>query len=80
MKDLNFDILDDLTPVDELDDDSEEFDNRPASYGFWSSLGDGECEMFIELLKDEETKKACYDAINVLSKLENVVEDYIIWM
>ena len=36
--------------------------------------------MFVELLKDEDTKKKCYEAINILSKLERLVDDYIIWM
>lgn len=75
---MNFKIKEGIKPVDELTD--EEFEERGASYGFWSSIGDGECEMFIELLEDEETRHKCYEAVFTLSKLENVVDDYIIWM
>lgn len=33
-KKLNFAIKSDIAPVDELDPDSKEFDERPGSYGF----------------------------------------------
>lgn len=77
-KKLNFDLIDGLKKVDDLTE--EEFEQRPASYGFWSDIEAGEGSMFVELLKDEETKKKCYEAINILGKLERLVEDYIIWM
>lgn len=79
-KKLNFAIKSDIAPVDELDPDSKEFDERPGSYGFWDSISQGDGEIFIDLLKDEDTRKACYDAIHTLSKLESAVEDYIVWM
>lgn len=74
-KKLNFDLIDGLKKVDDLTD--EEFEESPASYGFWYSIDEGNGSMFVELLKDEETKKKCYEA---LSKLERLVDDYIIWM
>lgn len=77
-KKLNFDLIDGLKKVDDLTD--EEFEERPASYGFWSDIDEGNGSMFVELLKDEDTKKKCYEAINILSKLESLVDDYIIWM
>ena len=77
-KKLNFDLIDGLKKVDNLTD--EEFEQRPASYGFWYSIDEGNGSMFVELLKDEETKKKCYEAINILGKLERLVDDYIIWM
>lgn len=55
-------------------------EDRPCSAGFWYSFDEGECSMFVELLSNEETKKKCYEAINVLSELESAVEDYVDWM
>ena len=75
---MDFKIKEEFKPVDELTD--EEADERPASYGFWYSIDEGNGGMFVELLEDEETKKKCYEALNVISKLERAVEDYIIWM
>lgn len=77
-KKLNFDLVDGLKKVEDLTE--EEFEQRPASYGFWYSIDEGNGSMFVELLKDEETKKKCYEAINILGKLERLVDDYIIWM
>lgn len=77
-KELNFDLIDGLKKVDDLTE--EEFEESPASYGFWYSIDEGNGSMFIELLKDEDTKKKCYEAIGILSKLESLVDDYIIWM
>lgn len=75
---MNFKIKEELKPIDDLSE--EEAENMPASYGFWYSLGEGDSRMFVELLEDEETKKKCYEAINILNKLECAVEDYVIWM
>lgn len=77
-KELNFDLIDGLKKVDDLTE--EEFEESPASYGFWYSIDEGNGSMFIELLKDEDTKKKCYEAINILGKLERLVDDYINWM
>lgn len=77
-KKLNFDLIDGLKKVDDLTE--EEFEESPASYGFWYSIDEGNGSMFIELLKDEDTKKKCYEAINILGKLERLVDDYINWM
>lgn len=75
---MNFKIKEELKPIDDLSE--EEAESMPASYGFWYSLGEGDSRMFVELLEDEETKKKCYEAINILNKLECAVEDYVIWM
>lgn len=55
-------------------------DDIPASSGFWYDICDGDGYKFIELLKNPETKKACEDAIRLLSSLESAVEDYVYWM
>lgn len=75
---MNFKIKESIVPVEDATD--EDLENRPASYGFWYSIDEGDVGMFVEMLEDEETKKKCYEAIKVLSKLEQAVEDYIVWM
>ena len=75
---MNFKIKESIVPVEDATD--EDLENRPASYGFWYSIDEGDSSVFIEMLEDEETKKKCYEAIKVLSKLEQAVEDYIVWM
>lgn len=75
---MNFKIKESIVPVEDATD--EDLENRPASYGFWYSIDEGDSGIFVEMLEDEETKKKCYEAIKTLSKLERAVEDYIVWM
>ena len=55
-------------------------DEMPVSTGFWYDLGDGDYLKFIELVKDEDTKKKCYEAVRILKMLENNVEDVVVWI
>ena len=74
---LNFKIKDCYKPVDEMSD--EELDESIGSMGFWYDIDEGNCEHFLNMLEDEQTKKACEDAIYILSKLERAVDKYINW-
>ena len=74
---MNFEIRDDVKPVEGY---SEDVEDVPCSAGFWYSIEEGYQDMFIDLLKDEETKRKCQEAVSILSKLERAVEDYVIWM
>ena len=56
-----------------------ELEDCPSSQGFWYGICDGDGEMFIDMLKDRPTQEACRQAIQILSQLENAVEDYVDW-
>ena len=77
-RELRFDIRKDLKKIDDMTDEERE-ENPVCSQGFWYSIDEGDGYMFIDLLEDEETKQACKQALNILSKLERVVDDYVEW-
>lgn len=78
-RELLFDIKEDAKRIDDMSEEEIE-DNQVVSEGFWYSIGDGDGNMFIDLLEDEETKQACKQAIYILSKLERAVDDYVEWI
>ena len=75
---LNFNIREDVKKIDDMTEEEIE-NNAVVSEGFWYDIDGGDGDMFISLLEDEETKKACREAIQTLSKLERAVEDYVEW-
>jgi hypothetical protein len=79
IKNLRFNIKENAKKIDDMTDEELE-NNNVVSEGFWWTIDEGGGDMFIELLEDEETKQACYQALNILSKLERAVEDYVEWM
>ena len=74
---MNFKVKENVKAVEDMT--AEEAENAPSSQGFFYSIEEGFGGIFIELLEDEETKKACYNAITTLQKLERATEPYVLW-
>lgn len=55
-------------------------DEKPVSAGFWYDAESGGLDKFISCLADEETRKACDAAYQLLSKLEKVTDNITEWM
>lgn len=76
---LDWTIKEEFEPIDDIPEDELDEAPNPASSGFWYDICDDGYK-FIELLENPETKKACEDALNVLSSLESAVDEYVCWM
>lgn len=78
-RELLFDIKKDVKKIDDMTEEEIE-DNGVVSSGFWYSIEEGDGDMFINLLEDEETREVCKKAIYILSRLERAVDDYVEWI
>ena len=77
-RELRFDIREDVKRIEDMTDEERE-ENQVCSQGFWYSIDEGDGDMFIDLLEDEETKQVCKQALHILSKLARAVDDYVEW-
>ena len=75
---LDFSLKDNIKLIDDMSDD--EVEKAPASFGFWYSIDEGEASILIDLLKNDETRKKCQEAITILNKLESAINDYVLWI